>query len=418
MLRLVELACQRARLKDQTETAIALEWQTFTARPLTPRASARSTSADAATVSRELQPATMSKPQLSYQDAGVDIDAGERLVRQIAPAVKTTHQPGVLSGLGGFGGLFELPSGYREPVLVSGTDGVGTKLKLAIELGRHDSIGIDLVAMCANDIIVCGAEPLYFLDYYATSALDVEVATAVVNGIAEGCRQAGCALIGGETAEMPGLYAQGDYDLAGFCVGIVEKSAIISPEQVRVGDALIALASSGPHSNGYSLIRKVLELSAIPLTTPLATSNASSEANERSLGEQLLAPTRIYVKSTLALIQALEVHALAHITGGGITENLPRVLPKGTQALIDLDSWPLPPIFGWLREQGNIADTELLRTFNCGVGMITCVPADQADTACARLNELGEQAWIIGTIEASADSRPAVRYRGALTSLT
>ena len=356
----------------------------------------------------------MSKPQLSYQDAGVDIDAGERLVRRIAPAVKTTDRPGVLSGLGGFGGLFELPSGYREPVLVSGTDGVGTKLKLAIELGQHDSIGIDLVAMCANDIVVCGAEPLYFLDYYATSALDVEVATAVVNGIAEGCRQAGCALIGGETAEMPGLYAQGDYDLAGFCVGIVEKSAIISPEQVRVGDALIALASSGPHSNGYSLIRKVLELSAIPLTTPLATSNASSEANKRSLGEQLLAPTRIYVKSALALIQSQEVHALAHITGGGISENLPRVLPEGTQALIDLDRWALPPIFGWLREQGNIAEAELLRTFNCGVGMIVCVPADQAEAVCARLAELGEQAWVIGAIEASADVRPAVRYRGAL----
>ncbi|MCF8004201.1 MAG: phosphoribosylformylglycinamidine cyclo-ligase [Chromatiaceae bacterium] len=411
----------------------------------------------------------MSKPQLSYQDAGVDIDAGERLVRQIAPAVKTTHRPGVLSGLGGFGGLFELPSGYREPVLVSGTDGVGTKLKLAIELGQHDSIGIDLVAMCANDIIVCGAEPLYFLDYYATSALDVEVATAVVNGIAEGCRQAGCALIGGETAEMPGLYAPGDYDLAGFCVGIVEKSAIISPEQVRVGDALIALASSGPHSNGYSLIRKVLELSAIPLTTPLetpaslakapsdqvspaqvspaqvspaqastaqapsaqvssaqapsalpssaqpASMSSSSAPGERSLGEQLLAPTRIYVKPTLALIQALEVHALAHITGGGITENLPRVLPKGTQALIDLDSWSLPPIFGWLREQGNMADTELLRTFNCGVGMIACVPAEQAEAACAQLAESGELAWVIGSIQASDETRASVHYRGSLT---
>lgn len=381
----------------------------------------------------------MSKPQLSYQDAGVDIDAGERLVRQIAPAVKTTHRPGVLSGLGGFGGLFELPSGYREPVLVSGTDGVGTKLKLAIELGQHDSIGIDLVAMCANDIIVCGAEPLYFLDYYATSALDVEVATAVVNGIAEGCRQAGCALIGGETAEMPGLYAQGDYDLAGFCVGIVEKSAIISPDQVRVGDALIAFASSGPHSNGYSLIRKVLELSAIPLTTPFATLASSAAASsaqatsaspsspqpasmpssstprERSLGEQLLAPTRMYVKPALALIQALEVHALAHITGGGITENLPRVLPKGTQALIDLDSWTLPPIFGWLREQGNIADTELLRTFNCGVGMIACVPAEQAEAACKQLADLGEQAWVIGSIQASEEARASVQFRGSLT---
>jgi phosphoribosylformylglycinamidine cyclo-ligase len=351
----------------------------------------------------------MTKPQLSYQDAGVDIDAGERLVRQIAPAVRATHRPGVLSGLGGFGGLFELPSGYREPVLVSGTDGVGTKLKLAIELGQHDSIGIDLVAMCANDIVVCGAEPLYFLDYYATSALDVEIATQVVNGIAEGCRQAGCALIGGETAEMPGLYARGDYDLAGFCVGIVEKSAIISPERVAVGDALIALASSGPHSNGYSLIRKVLELTGASLSNPVAT-----PPGDQPLGDLLLAPTRIYVKSVLALIQALEVHALAHITGGGITENLPRVLPAGTQALIDLDRWELPAIFAWLREQGNIADAELLRTFNCGVGMIACVPAEQAEAACARLAELGEQAWIIGTVEASDEAQPSVRYRGLL----
>ena len=372
----------------------------------------------------------MSKPQLSYQDAGVDIDAGERLVQRIAPAVKTTHRPGVLSGLGGFGGLFELPSGYREPVLVSGTDGVGTKLKLAIELGQHDSIGIDLVAMCANDIVVCGAEPLYFLDYYATSALDVEVATAVVNGIAEGCRQAGCALIGGETAEMPGLYQQGDYDLAGFCVGIVEKAAIITPQQVSIGDALIALASSGPHSNGYSLIRKVLELSAMPLTAPLATPASSaappssrqapstlpaSAPDERSLGERLLAPTRLYVRPALALIQALDVHALAHITGGGITENLPRVLPQGTQAVVDLDSWTLPAIFGWLREQGNIADAELLRTFNCGVGMIASVPAEQAETACALLAEQGEQAWVIGAIEASNETRPSVHYRGTLT---
>jgi phosphoribosylformylglycinamidine cyclo-ligase len=355
----------------------------------------------------------MSKPQLSYQDAGVDIDAGERLVQRITPAVKTTHRPGVLSGLGGFGGLFELPNGYREPVLVSGADGVGTKLKLAIELGQHNSIGIDLVAMCANDIVVCGAEPLYFLDYYATSALDIEVATEVVNGIAEGCRQAGCALIGGETAEMPGLYAQGDYDLAGFCVGIVEKSAILTPEQVGIGDALIAFGSSGPHSNGYSLIRKVIELTDARLTTPVAAS-VDSPCDERTLGEQLLAPTRLYVKPALALIQALEVHALAHITGGGITENLPRVLPKGTRADIDLDSWTLPAVFDWLREQGNIADAELLRTFNCGVGMIACVPAAQAEAACAQLTELGERAWVLGAIKAGEDDRPSVRYRGTL----
>ena len=354
----------------------------------------------------------MDKQPLSYKDAGVDIDAGDALVRRIAPAVRATHRPGVLAGLGGFGGLFELPSGYREPVLVSGTDGVGTKLKLAIERGQHHGIGIDLVAMCANDIVVCGAEPLYFLDYYATSALDVEVATTVVNGIAEGCQQAGCALIGGETAEMPGLYAEGDYDLAGFCVGIVEKSAIISPEQVRPGDALIALASSGPHANGYSLIRKVLERSATPLSTALDGSH---------LGDLLLAPTRIYVNSALALIRAHEVHALAHITGGGITENLPRVLPAGTQALIDLDSWRLPPIFDWLRVQGQIRDDELLRTFNCGVGMIACVPENQAEAACAQLAELGERAWVVGTIAASGDgaatdatARAAVSYRGQL----
>jgi len=348
----------------------------------------------------------MSTPPLSYQDAGVDIDAGEQLVQRIAPAVKATQRSGVLSGLGGFGGLFELPSGFREPVLVSGTDGVGTKLKLAIELNRHGSIGIDLVAMCANDIVVCGAEPLYFLDYYATSALDVEVAAEVVTGIAAGCRQAGCALIGGETAEMPGLYGAGDYDLAGFCVGIVEKSAILNPERVRVGDALIALASSGPHSNGYSLIRKVLEVTDTPLSAPV---------DGASLGERLLEPTRIYAKSALGLIQTMEVHALAHITGGGITENLPRVLPAGTQAAIDLDSWTLGPVFDWLRASGNIADTEMLRTFNCGVGMIACVPAHEADRACARLSELGEKAWLIGEIEAASGPRPAVRYRGTLS---
>jgi phosphoribosylformylglycinamidine cyclo-ligase len=347
----------------------------------------------------------MHKPQLSYQDAGVDIDAGERLVQRIAPAVKTTQRPGVLSGLGGFGGLFELPRGYREPVLVSGTDGVGTKLKLAIELGRHDSIGIDLVAMCANDIVVCGAEPLYFLDYYASSALDVEVATEVIGGIAEGCRLAGCALIGGETAEMPGLYGAGDYDLAGFCVGIVEKSKILMPERVQVGDTLIALASSGPHSNGYSLIRKVLEVTGTPLSTAL---------DGATLGERLLAPTRIYAKPALELIQASDVHALAHITGGGITENLPRVLPAGVQAMVDLDSWTIGPVFDWLRSEGNIADSEMLRTFNCGVGMIACVAAADAESACDRLGALGERAWVVGEIEAAEQPRASVRFSGTL----
>jgi phosphoribosylformylglycinamidine cyclo-ligase len=348
----------------------------------------------------------MNKPQLSYRDAGVDIDAGERLVQRIAPAVKTTRRPGVLSGLGGFGGLFELPQGYREPVLVSGTDGVGTKLKLAIELERHGSIGIDLVAMCANDIVVCGAEPLYFLDYYASSALDVEVATEVINGIAEGCRQAGCALIGGETAEMPGLYGTGDYDLAGFCVGIVEKSQILTPDRVRVGDALIGLASSGPHSNGYSLIRKVLEITDTPLASPF---------DGATLGERLLTPTRIYSKPALALLEEADVHAFAHITGGGITENLPRVLPSGVRAVIDLDSWTIGPVFDWLSTNGNIADAEMLRTFNCGVGMIACVAAADAEIAIDGLRAMGEQAWMIGSIEAATQPSPTVHFAGTLS---
>jgi len=351
----------------------------------------------------------LSKPPLRYQDAGVDIDAGERLVQRITPAVQATHRSGVLAGLGGFGGLFELPTGYREPVLVSGTDGVGTKLKLAIELGRHDSVGVDLVAMCVNDIVVCGAEPLFFLDYYASGALDIDVAADVVGGIAEGCQQAGCALIGGETAEMPGMYNAGDYDLAGFCVGIVEKSAILNSERVNVGDQLIALASSGPHSNGYSLIRKVLEVADVALY---------ERFDDARLADRLLEPTRIYARSVLGLIGKHEVHALAHITGGGISENLPRVLPHGTRARIDLDSWTLPPVFGWLQQQGNIAESEMLRTFNCGVGMIACVPAQQASAACEQLIALGEQAWIIGAVEDNADvgsdRRPDVRYQGAL----
>ena len=348
----------------------------------------------------------MTESSLSYRDAGVDIDAGEALVERIAEPVRATHRPGVLAGLGGFGGLFELPSGYRQPVLVSGTDGVGTKLKLAIELGRHDTIGIDLVAMCANDIVVCGAEPLYFLDYYATAKLDVEVAAAVVTGIAEGCRQAGCALIGGETAEMPGLYQPGDYDLAGFCVGIVEKDALLGAERVGSGDALIALASSGPHANGYSLIRKVLERSGAALSEPLGDS---------TLGERLLAPTRIYARPLLDLLaeDGIALHALAHITGGGITENLPRVLPRGLGARIDLDSWALPEVFGWLRSAGKIADREMLRTFNCGVGMLACVPAEQADAACARLAAHGERAWIAGRLEARTGAFP-VAYTGTL----
>lgn len=346
---------------------------------------------------------TSSSPALSYRAAGVDIDAGARLVERIKPLAAATRRPGVLDGLGGFGALFELPlERFRQPVLVSGTDGVGTKLKLAIDLGQHDTIGIDLVAMCANDILVSGAEPLFFLDYYATGRLDVEVAASVISGIARGCELAGCALTGGETAEMPGLYDAGDYDLAGFCVGIVEKDAIIQPERVQIGDRLIALASSGPHSNGYSLIRKVIETSGANLSQPLG---------ETTLGAALLAPTRIYVRTILALIRTIRVHALAHITGGGLTENLPRVLPHGTQARIELDSWTQPDVFAWLQTQGGIADAEMRRTFNCGVGMVVCVAADAVEAALAQLRAQGETAWIIGTIEPSSGA-PSVVYSG------
>lgn len=340
---------------------------------------------------------------LSYRDAGVDIDAGNALIERIKPAVARTQRPGVLGGLGGFGALFELPlDRYRQPVLVSGTDGVGTKLKLAIETGKHDTIGIDLVAMCANDIVVAGAEPLFFLDYYATGHLDVDVASDVIKGIAEGCTQAGAALVGGETAEMPGMYSGGDYDLAGFCVGVVEKERIIDGSRVQAGDVLLGLASSGPHSNGYSLIRKVLEVSGADLHGELAG---------RPLIDQLLAPTRIYVKSLLALFEQVEVHALCHVTGGGLPENLPRVLPQNTQAVIDTDSWQVPPVFEWLREQGNIDRHEWFRTFNCGVGMVICVPAAQAEQALADLRQRGETAWQLGYIE-TAEGAPQVRFAG------
>jgi phosphoribosylformylglycinamidine cyclo-ligase len=343
-----------------------------------------------------------SESGLSYRDAGVDIDAGNSLVEQIKPIVKQTFRPGVLSGLGGFGALFELPlDRYREPVLVSGTDGVGTKLKLALALNKHDTIGIDLVAMCANDIVVAGAEPLFFLDYYATGKLDVDTATEVVRGIAQGCKLAGAALSGGETAEMPGMYGEGDYDLAGFCVGVVEKSKLITAERVRPGDSLIALASSGPHSNGYSLIRKVIEVSGADLSQPMG---------ETSLSEALLTPTRIYVKPLLELFDNCDVHALAHITGGGLPENLPRVLPEGSKAVIDAGSWQIPPVFRWLQEQGKVAESEMYRTFNCGVGMVVCLPADQADAAIELLQAAGEQAWQIGRIEAH-DGEPMVEIR-------
>jgi phosphoribosylformylglycinamidine cyclo-ligase len=337
---------------------------------------------------------------LSYRDAGVDIDAGSELVERIKPAVARTHRPGVLSSLGGFGALFELPlDRYRKPVLVSGTDGVGTKLKLAIEAGIHDSIGIDLVAMCVNDIVVTGAEPLFFLDYYATAKLELDIASDVITGIARGCEQAGAALVGGETAEMPGMYNSGDYDLAGFSVGIVEKSDIIDGSQVGVGDALIGIASSGPHSNGYSLIRKILEVSNSQLTDTLGG---------RTLADCLLAPTRIYVKPLLSLCKAFNIHALAHITGGGLTENVPRVLPAGTRAVINTSTWQPPEIFDWLQQHGNVEPQEMYRTFNCGIGMVVCVARADADAVIAHLKAEGEDARLIGEIE-TGDAQPDVR---------
>ena len=314
--------------------------------------------------------------------------------------MKRTIRPEVIGGLGGFGALCAIPGKYKEPILVSGTDGVGTKLRLAIDLKKHDTIGIDLVAMCVNDLVVQGAEPLFFLDYYATGKLDVDVASDVVKGIAEGCVQSGCALVGGETAEMPGMYHASDYDLAGFCVGVVEKSEIIDGSQVKVGDALIALGSSGPHSNGYSLIRKVMDVAGVNPST--------EQLDGHSLSEQVLAPTKIYVKSVLALIKQTEVHAIAHLTGGGFWENIPRVLPKKTKAVIDESSWEWQPVFKWLQEKGNIETYEMYRTFNCGVGMVIALPQSQVETALAILKQSGENAWLIGHIESATDNEPQV----------
>ncbi|MFU2047128.1 phosphoribosylformylglycinamidine cyclo-ligase [Avibacterium gallinarum] len=345
----------------------------------------------------------MSKQSLSYKDAGVDINAGNALVEKIKADVKRTTRPEVIGGLGGFGALCALPSKYKEPILVSGTDGVGTKLRLAIDLNKHDTIGIDLVAMCVNDLVVQGAEPLFFLDYYATGKLDVDVAASVIKGIANGCEQSGCALVGGETAEMPGMYHQGDYDLAGFCVGVVEKSEIIDGSQVKVGDALIALGSSGAHSNGYSLIRKVIERSGID--------PASAELDGKPFADQVLAPTKIYVKSILQLIAHVPVHAISHLTGGGFWENIPRVLPHNVKAVIDESSWQWPAIFNWLQEQGNIDRYEMYRTFNCGVGMIIALPQDQVETALALLQQAGENAWQIGRIESASESEEQVVIR-------
>lgn len=332
----------------------------------------------------------MSKPSLSYKDAGVDINAGNALVERIKPEVKRTTRAEVIGGLGGFGALCAIPSKYKEPILVSGTDGVGTKLRLAIDLKKHDTIGVDLVAMCVNDLVVQGAEPLFFLDYYATGKLDVDVAADVVKGIADGCVQSGCALVGGETAEMPGMYHAGDYDLAGFCVGVVEKSEIIDGSRVKNGDALIALGSSGLHSNGYSLVRKVIDVAGVNPATELLEG--------KPLSEHVLAPTKIYVKSVLALIKQTDVHAIAHLTGGGFWENIPRVLPKNAQAVIDEKSWQWPAVFNWLQEKGNIDRHEMYRTFNCGVGMVIALPQEQVETALAILKQAGEQAWLIGHI--------------------
>jgi len=340
---------------------------------------------------------------LSYSAAGVDIEAGNQLVENIKPIAARTTRSGVMGSLGGFGALFELPvDRYQQPILVSCTDGVGTKLKLALELGKHDSVGIDLVAMCANDLVVQGAEPLFFLDYYATGRLDIEVATSVIDGIGTGCEQAGMALVGGESAEMPGMYARGDYDLAGFCVGVVEKAKIIDGSQVQTGDSLIALASSGPHSNGYSLIRKIIEISQSDLAQDFADS---------TLGNTLLQPTRIYVKSLLKLLQKVPVHAMAHITGGGLTENVPRVLPKGINAQLDANTWTRPEIFNWLQQYGEIDDAEMWHTFNCGVGMVIAVAAEDANQSLDILKSMGENAWQIGKLVTSdADADPAVEW--------
>ena len=332
-----------------------------------------------------------SNPALSYRDAGVDIDAGDALVERIKPLAGKTLRDGVLSNLGGFGALFEVPKRYREPVLVSGTDGVGTKLKLAVELNRHDTVGIDLVAMSVNDVLTHGAEPLFFLDYFACGKLDVDTAARVIQGVATGCEQAGCALIGGETAEMPDMFPTGEYDLAGFAVGVVEKSQAVSGQAIVAGDAVLGLMSSGAHANGYSLVRKIL-----------ARSGADPEApfdGERSLAEVLMAPTRIYVKPLLALIAALPVKGIAHITGGGLAGNLQRILPDGVKAVIDASCWPRSPLFQWLQREGRVAESEMQRVFNCGIGMVVVVHREQVAVALRLLQEAGEQAVEIGVIE-------------------
>ncbi len=333
---------------------------------------------------------TQKPSSLSYKDAGVDIDAGDAFIDVIKPIAKRTQRDGCMSGLGGFGALFEVPKNYKEPILVSGTDGVGTKLKLAFDLNKHDTIGIDLVAMCVNDVIVQGAEPLFFLDYFATGKLTPEIAAQVVTGIGEGCVQANAALIGGETAEMPGMYAKGEYDLAGFCVGAVEKADMIDGTKVEAGDTLIGLASSGAHSNGYSLIRKVIDTYNVPLDTKIG---------DQTLSDAVIAPTKIYVRSILALLKQHPVHALAHITGGGIPGKLVRVMPEGCHAVIDESSWQWPELFSWMMTTANIERAEMYRTFNCGVGMILVVPSASSNEVIALLNTLGEDAFKMGEIK-------------------
>ena len=336
---------------------------------------------------------------LTYRDAGVDIDAGDALVERIKPFAKRTLRPEVLGGIGGFGALVEVSKKYRNPVMVSGTDGVGTKLKLAFRMKRHDTIGIDLVAMSVNDILVCGAEPVFFLDYFACGKLDVDVAAAVVKGIAAGCELAGCALIGGETAEMPGMYDPNEYDLAGFAVGLVEKSKILDGSKIAPGDAVIGLASTGPHSNGYSLVRKVLAVSGAELYEGFD--------EERTLGQALLEPTRIYVKPVLAVMEKLPVKGLAHITGGGLTENVPRILPEGTCARLDSGRWPRPAIFRWLQRQGAIEEAEMLRTFNCGIGMVAVVARSEAKAALDAFAATGVEAFEVGVIAERTAGAPA-----------
>jgi phosphoribosylformylglycinamidine cyclo-ligase len=338
---------------------------------------------------------------VSYRDAGVDIDAGDALVERIKPFAKRTLRPEVIAGIGGFGALVEIGSRYREPVLVASTDGVGTKLKLAFELARHDTVGIDLVAMSANDVLVQGAEPLFFLDYFACGRLDVAVAAEVVRGVAAGCEQAGCALIGGETAEMPGMYPPGEYDLAGFAVGVVEKSAIVDGRSIAPGDAVLGLASSGAHSNGFSLVRRILEIARADLRAPFA------DGDPRSLGEALLAPTRIYVKPMLALMRSLRVKGIAHVTGGGLVENVPRILPPGVQARLERSRWPRPALFDWLQRTGNVADDEMHRVFNCGIGMVVVVADEDAARACEELARHGERVYRIGEIVARSDGARA-----------